>query len=302
MSSNVGDTSLFGGTEGIGGTGNGIQSGAARDVGSTNVPGSSGGSAIGSGNFEGGGLGTSNVNGYSRPFGTSASMYGSGGMYGGSGGFYGSSPYSGGMYRSPYSSMYGGYGGSGMYGGSGLYGGSGFGAGPLGSMAGGVMGPGGEMLNGMHSVMHSFARVSGLLEEVLRNFHMIFESVFGLFYSLSNFKQELQNVFGISIDKLSVVPLVKRAFRRLLHLWRIISLVLLSPLAGRFSPVAIVLRLLGVAPESANTTSRTSPLEASSSNNRTQGNSTRTSDTTDFFANEFRQAQRTRDDPDSSSL
>lgn len=56
-----------------------------------------------------------------------------------------------------------------------------------------LIGQGGEMVNGVQNsvqgVMHTVARVSGLLEELMRNFTMIFESIFGLFYSIAAFKE-----------------------------------------------------------------------------------------------------------------
>eukprot|EP00184_Porphyridium_aerugineum_P000774 CAMPEP_0184697064 /NCGR_PEP_ID=MMETSP0313-20130426/4163_1 /TAXON_ID=2792 /ORGANISM="Porphyridium aerugineum, Strain SAG 1380-2" /LENGTH=290 /DNA_ID=CAMNT_0027155825 /DNA_START=295 /DNA_END=1167 /DNA_ORIENTATION=- len=216
-------------------------------VGTTNIPGSSY-NRFGGTNATGGyGSTMYGGGGYS---GYGSSIYGSG-MYGGGygGGMYGSGMYGGGMYRSPYS----------MYG-SGMGMGMGMGMGGFGStLQQGIMGPGGNVINGMHSIMHSFARVSGLLEELLRNFHMIFESVFGLFYCLGHFKEEVKNAFGFefSWDKISIGPIIKRVLRRVFQLWRLFTLFILSPLAGKYSPVQILLRMLGLTPNSESSSSGT---------------------------------------------
>lgn len=96
--------------------------------------------------------------------------------------------------------------------------------------------------------MARFARVSALLEDVLRHLHMLFDAVFGLAYSVGALRHE---VGGWLACKHGPTAAILRLLRRLGGggLWRVLYLVLLSPAAGRFSPVALVLRILGLVPE-----------------------------------------------------
>uniref|UniRef100_A0A7S1XHJ0 Peroxin-13 n=1 Tax=Compsopogon caeruleus TaxID=31354 RepID=A0A7S1XHJ0_9RHOD len=112
---------------------------------------------------------------------------------------------------------------------------------------GAVMAPGGEMVNTMHGVMYAIARVSGLMEEVLRNFHMIFESVYGLLHSFGVFQQEIVAVMGP--EKVQPAGFFRRVLKKVLSFWRVFVLFIMSPLAGRFSPVSVALRILGLAPQ-----------------------------------------------------
>jgi hypothetical protein len=98
----------------------------------------------------------------------------------------------------------------------------------------------------MQEAMQRFARVSALMEEVLRNLHMLFDGVFGLGYSIGAFHQEASRWLAI---KSGPVALLKRIVAHVARLWRLVALFLCSPMAGRFSPVALVLRILGVVPE-----------------------------------------------------
>lgn len=196
-------------------------------------------------------------------------QYNSGTAYGGAGmqgvppagmppGYGGYSSYGGG-YNSGYG---GGYGG--MYSGgySGGYGG-GYGV-PYGSygmqrqnataqLASGARETGAMVLSGMHEAMARFARVSSMIEEVLRNLHMLFDAVFGLGYSVGAFRQEAGQWLAI---KTGPVGYLARLLRRAANVWRLLCLFFLSPAAGRFSPVALVLRILGLVPEE-------DPLDAS---------------------------------------
>jgi hypothetical protein len=136
-----------------------------------------------------------------------------------------------------------------MYG-TGHYGSAyGAGAGRYGAMLSGAQSArdgGAAVLSGMQEAMQRFARVSALVEEVLRNLHMLFDAVFGLGYSVGAFHQEASRWLAI---KSGPVALVKRALDHVQRLWRLVVLFLCSPMAGRFSPVALVLRVLGVVPE-----------------------------------------------------
>lgn len=169
--------------------------------------------------------------------------YNHGGGYGGYGGSYGG----GGMYNSGYS---GGYS-------------SGYGL-PYGSygmqrqnataqLASGARETGEMVLSGMHEAMARFARVSSMIEEVLRNLHMLFDAIFGLGYSVGAFRQEAGQWLAI---KSGPVGYVARLIRRAANVWRLLCLFFMSPAAGRFSPVALVLRILGLVPEE-------DPLDAS---------------------------------------
>lgn len=105
----------------------------------------------------------------------------------------------------------------------------------------------------MHEAMSRFARVSSMIEEVLRHLHMLFDAIFGLGYSLGAFRQEAGQWLGV---KTGPVGYLARLLRRAANLWRLLCLFFMSPAAGRFSPVALVLRILGLVPED-------DPLEAS---------------------------------------
>lgn len=102
------------------------------------------------------------------------------------------------------------------------------------------------VLSGMHDAMSRFARVSSMIEDVLRNLHMLFDAVFGLGYSLGAFRQEARMWLAI---KTGPVGFVARVLKRASNVWRLLCLFFMSPMAGRFSPVALVLRILGLVPE-----------------------------------------------------
>lgn len=167
-------------------------------------------------------------------------------------------PYSSyGRFSSPIAGGYGGaYGNgyAGMYGAGTAGGGSAFSpyagtyAGRYGALVGGAMqaqAGGAAVLSGMQEAMQRFARVSGLMEEVLRNLHMLFDGVFGLGYSLGAFHNEARMWLAV---KSGPAAFAMRMFAKLTRLWRLLTIFLCSPLAGEFSPVAIVLRILGIAP------------------------------------------------------
>eukprot|EP00173_Palmaria_palmata_P005401 Plantae.Rhodophyta-Palmaria_palmata.ctg9528.p1 GENE.Plantae.Rhodophyta-Palmaria_palmata.ctg9528~~Plantae.Rhodophyta-Palmaria_palmata.ctg9528.p1 ORF type:complete len:241 (+),score=23.99 Plantae.Rhodophyta-Palmaria_palmata.ctg9528:77-799(+) len=165
---------------------------------------------------------------------------------------YGMSPY---PTPSGYSSGYGiGY-GSGMYGAGTAYpayntahGGS---YGPpgratsFGGAAGHVETGGAAVISGIQEAMQRFARVSGLLEEILRNLHLLFDGVFGLGYSVAGFYDEARLWLAV---KSGPAAFFVRVARKLAKLWRLLTLFFCSPLAGEFSPVGLLLRLLGIAP------------------------------------------------------
>lgn len=77
---------------------------------------------------------------------------------------------------------------------------------------------------------------------------MLFDAVFGLAYSVGALRHELG---GWLACKHGPTAAIVRLLRRLGGggVWRVLYLVLLSPVAGRFSPVALVLRILGLVPE-----------------------------------------------------
>lgn len=170
---------------------------------------------------------------------------------------YAANPYSSyGRYPAPYAGGYVGY-GSGVYGASAGYSpyGAGYGAGGamvggghLGALAGSAQqaqAGGAAVLSGMQEAMQRFARVSGLMEEVLRHLHLLFNGVFGLGYSLGAFHDEARMWLAV---KTGPAAFVMRLVAKLTRLWRLITIFLCSPLAGEFSPVSLVLQLLGVAP------------------------------------------------------
>uniref|UniRef100_A0A7S0BPW2 Peroxin-13 n=1 Tax=Rhodosorus marinus TaxID=101924 RepID=A0A7S0BPW2_9RHOD len=192
--------------------------------------------------------------GYRSPYSTYSGGYG-GGMSGGYSGGYGRSYGGYGGMGAGYSRYGGGYGMGGFGGYGGGYGGYG-GYGGMSGMFGSrgmmdMLGQGGEMMNGVQNsvqgVMHTVARVSGLLEELMRNFTMIFESIFGLFYSVAAFKEEM----GASLpqfEKGFVRRMLMRVLRKLYMLFKFVLLFAASPITHRFSPVRGILRILGLLP------------------------------------------------------
>ena len=172
-----------------------------------------------------------------------------GGMgYGyGYGSFYGPGGYGGlgsGMY-SGYTglmSRFGAYNGMGGYG-NGALAPDGTAAGAAGVLQS-VMAPGQSAMASLQHLMHTVARFTGILEENMRNVHIIFDSVFGLVYNLGFLREELRSVFTGVQPKSWLMQLL----RKILGVWRVALLVALSPLIGRFSPVAWLLKALGLAP------------------------------------------------------
>lgn len=106
--------------------------------------------------------------------------------------------------------------------------------------------PGAVVLSGVHDAMQRFARVSSMVEEVLRNLHMLFDAMFGLGCSLGAFRQEARMWLAV---KQGPAAFVARLLKRIARLWKLLFMFIMSPVAGRFSPVAVVLRILGLVPE-----------------------------------------------------
>lgn len=102
------------------------------------------------------------------------------------------------------------------------------------------------MLSGMHEAMSRFARVSTLVEDVLRHLHMLFDAIFGLGYSIGAFREEARLWLGV---KTGPVAYLARLLKRAANVWRLLCVFFMSPMAGRFSPVALVLRILGLVPD-----------------------------------------------------
>lgn len=113
----------------------------------------------------------------------------------------------------------------------------------------GVHQTGSQVLNNLHDAMARFARVSAHIDEVLRHLHMLFDAVFGLGYSLGAMREEARLWLA---NKTGPVAIVCRILRAFTSVWRILSLFFLSPMAGRYSPVATVLRILGLVPDHLN--------------------------------------------------
>eukprot|EP00737_Agarophyton_chilense_P003609 gb/GEZJ01004277.1/.p1 GENE.gb/GEZJ01004277.1/~~gb/GEZJ01004277.1/.p1 ORF type:complete len:280 (-),score=22.37 gb/GEZJ01004277.1/:285-1124(-) len=102
------------------------------------------------------------------------------------------------------------------------------------------------VMTGMHDAMARFARISSMIEDILRNLHMLFDALFGLGYSLGAFKHEATMLLAVKTGPVAhIAQLLRRAF----SVWRLLCLFFMSPLAGRLSPVALVLRILGLVPE-----------------------------------------------------
>lgn len=194
------------------------------------------------------------VAGIGDPFGDPAIAAGHAGQVPGVGGV--------GGYQSGYApSVYGSYGRYGTQFGTGLAGygsgmhatspyGSGYagGIGRTGALYGGAQqaqAGGAAVLSGMQEAMQRFARVSAMLEEVLRNLHLLFDGVFGLGYSIGAFHDEAQLWLSV---KTGPAAFLKRIYMKLARLWRLITLFLCSPFAGEFGPMGFVLRLLGIVP------------------------------------------------------
>lgn len=102
------------------------------------------------------------------------------------------------------------------------------------------------VMSGMNDAMARFARVSSMIEDVLRNLHMLFDALFGLGYSLNAFRHEAKMWLSAKTGPFAVVA---KIMRRASSVWRLLCLFFMSPLAGRFSPIALVLRILGLVPE-----------------------------------------------------
>jgi hypothetical protein len=165
---------------------------------------------------------------------------------------YGNASYGGasfGRYPSPYGPGYSSYGGIGGVGMAGMGGLGGYGGGRHGGVIGDLrqaQAGSAAVVSGMQEAMQRFARVSGLLEEVLRNVHLLFDGVFGLGYSLGAFQDEARMWLAV---KSGPVAFALRLLSGMRRLWRLLVLFFCSPMAGRFSPVALVLRIVGVAPD-----------------------------------------------------
>ncbi|GJQ08527.1 hypothetical protein GpartN1_g318.t1 [Galdieria partita] len=152
---------------------------------------------------------------------------------------YGAYPYSSGF--SPYSYN----GGANQYG-STFYPGTnlpGFNNNPL---VQNLFSPGQNMLASVQNVMQVFARFSGLMEETMRNLHFVFDSIFSLVQILGLLKQE---IFRFVAPKSSLFQPLIRTVEKMLRFWKLFLLFLMSPLAGRYSPVSLVLKILGLVPE-----------------------------------------------------
>jgi hypothetical protein len=154
--------------------------------------------------------------------------------YGGS--FLGNTyPYSSGSYSAPYGGMYGGW--SSPWGGTGGAGGGYPGMNIPGlnnPLVQNIFSPGQNVLATVQNAMQVFARFSGMLEETMRNLHLVFDSIFGLVQILALLKQE---VFRFVAPKSSLFQPIVRLVERLMRFWKLFLLFLMSPLAGRYSPV-----------------------------------------------------------------
>ncbi|KAK4532030.1 hypothetical protein CCYA_CCYA10G2887 [Cyanidiococcus yangmingshanensis] len=180
------------------------------------------------------------------------------GAYGGYGaynsGYYGGYGLGGGHLNSWYgpSAYYGGL-GSGLYGGYAALA-SRFAGGAVGDgqssaaqamgVLQSVMAPGQSAMATLQNVMHAIARVTGILEENMRNIHILFDSVFGLVYNLTFLRDELRGVLQNFRPKFWFTQWL----RRLLGVWRLLLLLALTPFSLRLPPVAALLRLLGLVP------------------------------------------------------
>lgn len=100
----------------------------------------------------------------------------------------------------------------------------------------------------LQEAMARFARVTALVDDVLRHVHMLFDAVFGLAYAVGAARAETAMWLAL---KQGPVAFLSRVVRAVSSIWRLVALFLLSPMAGRFSPVALVLRILGLVPHDA---------------------------------------------------
>lgn len=112
--------------------------------------------------------------------------------------------------------------------------------------AAGVRAAGTTMLNSVQEAMARFARVSAMIDDVLRHLHMLFDAIFGLGYTLGAVHAETRLWLAV---KTGPVAAITRAVRSVSSIWRLLTLFFLSPMAGRYSPIALVLRILGLVPE-----------------------------------------------------
>lgn len=118
------------------------------------------------------------------------------------------------------------------------------------TVAAGVQQTGSHVLNNLQDAMTRFARVSAHIDEVLRHLHMLFDAVFGLGYSLGAMREEARMWLA---NKTGPVAILWRILRAVTSIGRILSIFFLSPMAGRYSPIALVLRVLGLVPNDLNT-------------------------------------------------
>lgn len=172
-------------------------------------------------------------------------------------------PYGGygyGSYGGGYAGSYPAYGGGGPYGQAygGTYGyapysraaavGAATSTTPSSHAVGATHSAGTSVLTSVQEAMTRFARVSALIDDVLRHLHMLFDAVFGLGYSLGAFHAEARLWLAL---KTGPVAALVRVVRAVASVWRLLTLFFLSPMAGRYSPVALVLRILGLVPDDA---------------------------------------------------
>lgn len=127
-----------------------------------------------------------------------------------------------------------------------------------------------------HQTMQMVTRISAMLEELMRNFHMIFESVFGLIYGINAFREVslVRKVNLISFERTSTKYSFSFAFvkemgahlptfqkgilrrfanrlgRKLMMLWRVLMFLAAMPFMHSFSPVRFILRIFGLSPPS----------------------------------------------------
>lgn len=110
----------------------------------------------------------------------------------------------------------------------------------------------------LQEAMTRFARVTALVDDVLRHVHMLFDAVFGLAYAVGAARAETAMWLAL---KQGPVAFLSRIVRAVSSIWRLVALFLLSPMAGRFSPVALVLRILGLVPPDATLITQQQPQQ-----------------------------------------
>ena len=102
------------------------------------------------------------------------------------------------------------------------------------------------LVSGMQDALSRFARVSSMVEDVLRSLHMLFDAVFALAYAIGAVRQEATAWLALT-KRTSIRGRLKALLVRLCN---VLNAVFVSPFAAERSPIVYLLRLLRIIPPS----------------------------------------------------